>query len=343
MAAKAARCANAASRDSHHPILTRPALLSHIFKFVVAEHKDVRLLYVNTAWEDTAINFCPWMWQRLAMWLARAHGVKNAPPAKPVSIEQHSQACFNHFVWRVWARQCPRTTLKAGNSVCLDVPPSLFARLVNPLALQLRGPRWITGWITPAALEQIGKQTTLVKLTLSYFYFKFDSIAMSHICNLVALQRLDLSCCALLTDAAVAHLPKLVLLTALNVSRCRSLTAVSMAHIGAMPALQELDVSCNPVMVTDAGVPHLHGMSPLVTDANLPALRKLNVSHSSRTDAQGTLSRVVLLLHGSGLLADHRAAGVDPSGRAVLRIRSSLRNTSVCCGASRMHGAVLWP
>jgi hypothetical protein len=52
-------------RSQDHPALLRPALLSHVFKFVVRRHTDVKLLHVNSAWEDTAVNYCPWMWQRL--------------------------------------------------------------------------------------------------------------------------------------------------------------------------------------------------------------------------------------------------------------------------------------
>jgi hypothetical protein len=50
--------AQAASPAAHSALLTRPALLSHIFKYAAGSgHNDVKLLYVNSAWEDTAINF----------------------------------------------------------------------------------------------------------------------------------------------------------------------------------------------------------------------------------------------------------------------------------------------
>ncbi len=64
MAARAARV-DAAERGPAHDVLLRPALLSHIFKFAVRERKDVKLLHVHSAWDDTATNYCPWMWQRL--------------------------------------------------------------------------------------------------------------------------------------------------------------------------------------------------------------------------------------------------------------------------------------
>ncbi len=123
MAATAARSDDAASSSAAHPALSKPSLLSHIFKFAARELKDVTLLHVSTAWEDTAVNFCPWLWQRITM----AAGVDSAPPLENTpqpSLEQWSQHCFNHAVCQVWARSSAYT-------------PSLLSRLVNPTSVDL--------------------------------------------------------------------------------------------------------------------------------------------------------------------------------------------------------------
>jgi hypothetical protein len=121
-AAAAARSDDAALSSAAHPALSKPALLSHVFKFAARKLKDVKLLHVSTAWEDTAVNFCPWMWERIT---AAARGVDSAPPLEGTpqpSLEQWSQHCFNHAVCRVWAR---------GKSYT----PSLLSRLVNPTSV----------------------------------------------------------------------------------------------------------------------------------------------------------------------------------------------------------------
>jgi hypothetical protein len=127
--ADAARTDGAATSSAAHPALSKPALLSHIFKFAVCDlpsdlsnvlessaHasyksifafraiKDVKLVYVSTAWEDTAVNFCPWMWERIT---AASYGIDKAPPLEGTpqpSLEQWSQHCFNHAVCQVWSR-----------------------------------------------------------------------------------------------------------------------------------------------------------------------------------------------------------------------------------------------
>ncbi len=54
-----ATTAGVAVASTAHPVLTRPALLSHVFKFAARGLKDVKLLHVHSSWEDTAINYCP--------------------------------------------------------------------------------------------------------------------------------------------------------------------------------------------------------------------------------------------------------------------------------------------
>ncbi len=90
-AAPAAACEatpRSLQRSGPHPALTRPALLSHIFKFAVREHKDVKLLHVHSAWEDTAVNYSPLLWRRLV----RARGTWDAtPPEAVATVEELSR------------------------------------------------------------------------------------------------------------------------------------------------------------------------------------------------------------------------------------------------------------
>ncbi len=66
--AAAAAAADSTTSNAAHPALTRPAILTHVFKFVARNHADgVRLLHVHTAWEDAAVNYAPWLWERLAL------------------------------------------------------------------------------------------------------------------------------------------------------------------------------------------------------------------------------------------------------------------------------------
>jgi hypothetical protein len=105
-AAAAARDGDASSPSSSvhvqrgpHAVLSRPALLSHVFKFAVRKHKDVMLLHVSAAWEDTAVHYSAWLWERLI----RAMSMSDAPPLdQPSSIEQHSQHAFEHYLCRAW-------------------------------------------------------------------------------------------------------------------------------------------------------------------------------------------------------------------------------------------------
>ncbi len=80
--------------------------LSHILKLAVREHADVKLLHVSSACEDTAVNFGPFVWERLAL----TRYIEEAPPLEGTpSIEQRARHLFNHYLLRAWipSSYCP--------------------------------------------------------------------------------------------------------------------------------------------------------------------------------------------------------------------------------------------
>ncbi len=256
-----------------HPVLTRPALLSHVFKFAVCEHKDVKLLYVHSAWEDTAVSYCPWMWERLlrarqatlSRHVYNAKIVQDPPPLEGASIEQHSQHMFNHYVCRVWA--------------FVSYSASIFARLVSPRAIDLtcgqgidywafgradRRPFWCKrGKLTNAGLKWIGTfAATLTHLDLRGC--GVGDASMAHICKLTALHTLRVPCMH-----EMEHISHLRTLRVLHLSPSWELDAAAMAHACTLPLLEELIVA-HCFKVTDNVLHRICG--------NLTQLRVLDVS-----------------------------------------------------------------
>jgi hypothetical protein len=231
--AAAASAAPSGGADPH-PVLTRPALLSHIFKFVVRKHGDgVKLLHVHSAWEDTAISYCPWMWERLL----RFRGGSALPPSLPgTSLEQHSQVHFREYLLRVW--------------VCDGYCASLLSRistLVPLVRLDLSG----CTKLDDAGLEHIGKLVTLRELNLSggrvwnggpSTYREVTDDGMVHLANLRKLRKLSISYFDI-SDDGIKQLRKLKKLEELTVSDCADLTDTSIRHIRKhMGALRKLSV-----------------------------------------------------------------------------------------------------
>jgi hypothetical protein len=159
-----------------HPALSKPALLTHVFKFAARDHKDaVKLLHVDTAWEDTATNYCPWLWERVTI----AAGVERAPPLEgSPSLEQWTQHCFACYLCRVWTST--------------SYAPSLFTRLVAPVLSDLRDCRNLdcAGLKT---LCSVGA-TSLHDLDLSRCTQLRDS-DMTVLRGLQLLRQLRISCC----------------------------------------------------------------------------------------------------------------------------------------------------
>jgi hypothetical protein len=205
----------ASSGGEPHPVLTRPAFLSHIFKFVVRKHTygkdlklldDVKLLYVHTAWEDTAVNYSPWMWQRLLPSYEQPPPLEGTP-----TVEQVSQHFFNVYVCRVWARTWSCT-------------PSIYSRLVAPRVVDLNQ----LGRISDADLVHLGKHVTITELHLRACHITDTGLA--HISGLQQLQKLDLDFCGKITDAGVQHLAGLKNLKKFWAGGCYKITAGAKAQ-----------------------------------------------------------------------------------------------------------------
>jgi hypothetical protein len=247
MAATAAR-ADAAQHRGPHPVLTRPALLSHIFKFVARTFKDVTLLHVHSAWEDTAISYCPWMWERLLT--AQAMGATATPP-DIASLVQLSNEVFNKFVCRIWA-------FKAYS-------PSLLSRLqhVPAAVLDLSGCRKLCD----ADLRHLSGMHPHT-LNLSYCY-QLTPAAAEHITSLTTLKALNLSACSkLATDASMAAIVGACQhISILNLAGCADVNDNALMVISVLP-LQVLSLSgCNKI--SDAGLRHLAAVESLSLMRNL--------------------------------------------------------------------------
>ncbi len=124
MAAEAARTDAATTRQKAHAVLSKPAILSLIFKFAFRERGEydvLKLIAVGSAWEDTAIHYCPWIWQHLG----RARGDDDAPPLPGTpSIEEYSRHLFDYHVHRRSSIAFPAAagTLKKGGHVARARP-----------------------------------------------------------------------------------------------------------------------------------------------------------------------------------------------------------------------------
>jgi hypothetical protein len=225
-----------------HPVLTRPAFLSHIFKFVVRKNKDVKLLHVHSAWEDTAINYSPWMWQRLLPRREQPPPLEGTP-----TIEQVSQQRFNQFLCRVWARTA-------------NCPPSIFSRLVAPRVVDLNS----QFGVTDTALAHLGKHATITELHLTECNLITDA-GLAHLSGLQQLQTLHIAWCKQVTDDGLRELARLKQLRTLGVGYCDKVTDAGVAHIGGLKQLQTLCLSgCHKI-----------------TDSGLHFLASLNLKHFS--------------------------------------------------------------
>jgi hypothetical protein len=251
-----------------HPVLTRPAFLSHIFKFVVRRHKDFKLIHVHTAWEDTAVNYSPRIWSRLL----RAEGVQKPPPLEGTpTVEEVSQHFFNHFVCTVLAPASNYTT-------------SPFSRLVAPRVVNLN----YLDWITDSALVHLGKRATITELYLSTC--NISDAGLAYLSGL-QLQKLNLKYCGAITDAGLHLLLSLrglqPPLQMLDLAWCDKITDAGLKQISGLQQLQSLDL-CGCKVITDAGLQHIATLQQLqalwlsscdkITDAgllNLGGLRQL--------------------------------------------------------------------
>jgi hypothetical protein len=254
----------ASSGGEPHPVLTRPAFLSHIFKFVVRKHKDVKLLYVHTAWEDTArellavdvgapsckIFEAPAAGGRTdhRRSLARLlHSHEDVPPLEGApTVEQFSQHCFNHLVCTVWARAS-------------NYAPSIFRRLVSPRVVDLSFHKEISD----SALAHLSKHITITELHLRSCKHITDA-GLTHISGLQQLQMLDLAWCDKITDAGMLTLATLQQLQRLDLCGCKEITDDGLHHISELRQLRALDLSCCK-QITDAGLQVLRVLKQLQT------------------------------------------------------------------------------
>jgi hypothetical protein len=247
--------ASAAQEQPPHPAVSRPALLSHIFKFAARELKDVKLLHVDTAWEDTAVNFCPWMWERLTR-TERDYFASGIPPLQDTAtaaadhrgIEQYSQYAFNFYVCRVWVRRVKRQS------------PQLFARLAVPRTLDLRA----NDRVTDAAMAFICSHASLVRLSVAACEAVTDA-GMASVGNLAgSLEQIDMSQLPRVTDAALADVAKVTQLRCLNASGIQKLTDKGVAHIAALTSLRVL-ILRGTWQLTDTGLQSIAGLQQLQT------------------------------------------------------------------------------
>lgn len=302
MAATAASLNERSTRAAPHPVLSRPALLSHVLKFAVRNHKDVTLMYVNGATWDTAVNYCALIWERLLL----AESIRKPPPplsGGALSIEEHSQALFNHFVCRVWARDCYK--------------PSILGRLIAPRAVDLSGCVFLSD----------DDLRTLCGLPLEYLDLascKHLTVAgMLHLRALAgSIQHLGVSWCrAMVSDASISQaVEALVLLRSLNVSWCRITNAATAAIARHLPALEALDVSgCGAL----ADASHI---------SQLSNLRSLKLSHCNKLISEPGMAQICTLsqlehLHISGVARLTDRCAMQLAKLTSLRVL----NVSGCC------------
>ncbi len=268
----ASAAAAAAARRDVHVALSSPALLSHIFKFAARQHKDVKLLHVCSAWEDTAVNYCPFMWCRLA---ADAQ-VAGAPPmaGELSSIEQWSQHCFSHYVRTAWMYSA--------------FTPSIFARLNSNLReLKLPSCRELSD----AGLQQLARCLPHLQSLNLGWCSRIADAGLRHLSNLQSLETLSLRGCNKITDAGLQHLTSLQQMQSLDLSSCEQITDAGLqAHVSKMQSLRSLRL-CDMKNITDAGVGALAALEQLeelqlesctLTDAVMPrlprSLRSLDIS-----------------------------------------------------------------
>jgi hypothetical protein len=174
----AAQAARADIAGVPHPALTRPALLSHIFKFAARGDADVNLIHVHSAWEETAIRYCPWMWERLA----QSAGIEAATPLDGApTVEEGSQHLFHHFLCHVLAP---------------IFMPSL-SRLENPQSLDLnRCDTQLTDGGLGHLMLSIGKGLRTLELSGCS---QLTDASLQHLAVAQKLQTLNLSSCDSIT------------------------------------------------------------------------------------------------------------------------------------------------
>ncbi len=204
-----------------HRVLTRPVFLSRIFKFVVRKRKHIKLIYVHSAWEDTAVNYSPWLWSGLL----RAKGVQKPPPPQGTpTVEQVSQHLFNYYVRWVLA-----PTLK--------YRPSIFDRLVAPRVVDLS----YLDRISDSALVHLGKHATITELNLGMCEQITDA-GLERISRLKQLQTLNIESCEQISDYGLWDLAGLQQLQSLNIGGCKQITDAGLQHLADLP-LKHLSAS----------------------------------------------------------------------------------------------------
>ncbi len=305
----AAPAAVSQQRGGPHPALSRPALLVHVFKFVVRDKppppspgeddsilpfvvralQDVtKLLHVASAWEDTCVNYSPLMWQRLAQ-LARVEDAPLEGDDASTPIERRSRRAFNFFLCRAWARTASYT-------------PALLSRLSEDCTVVdlhdcYRTDDTVTGLLrisclkhlqslnvggcdrlTDAGVALLGRLQNLQSLDLRFFA-KITDAGLQHLAvGSQQLRSLDLRRCVQITDSGLAHLGRLKQLQTLELTGCKQITDAGLGHLAELKELRTLSLSeCG--RITDAGLAHIARLETLqsldlaccdkVTDAGL--------------------------------------------------------------------------
>ncbi len=255
---RAAAAASAAQQQREpHLALSNPELLSRVFKFAVRPtDKDVWLVHVSRAWETTAIDGCPWMWQRLL----RERAVKmrsrldrlediaeEAPPPDGAPPAAHSHHHFNRYVCTVWAR------MRRASDATLS-------RLVDPVAVNLGGTTDGSKRLSEAALTHLGRFPTLRKLDV--YGCRGITTGTRLIGRLRSLTELDLSETKLSDDGMSDIALGCTLLRKLLLVYCYRITDRAAAYIGLLEHLEVLDLAmCDNI--TDVGVSDLSDLTEL--------------------------------------------------------------------------------
>jgi hypothetical protein len=357
--------AAAAAQKQHrcaHAVLSRPAFLSHIFKFAVRRHKDVKLLCVNRDWEETAVTYCPWMWTRLARarfsmhdeatskhviarWpllfdVDRGPGERGKDPddddddddhaendcLHATSVESFSHQLFNAYICSVW--------------VYKSYTPSVLSRLVAPRAIDLSHSTLLVDQ------EVFHRQSYAWDISIFSDHAWPPCLGsmdkyVAHISQFTQLRSLKLRRCFQLTDAGLRHLSALTQLLDLDLGDCE-ITDYGISHLRSFTALVRLDLSgCS--LLTDAGLAHVSVLTALrslqlarcegilCTDAGVVhicklSLRRLDLFSSKLSDAAlQHVSKISTLQR----LDIFRCDRVSDAGLAYLRDLPLLRWLSV--------------
>jgi hypothetical protein len=264
-AAAAAESASSSSSPGSWPVLLKPALLIHVFKFAFRDHKDVALLHVNSAWEDTAVNYGFLIWERTL----RVRGLdKESPPplleGTAVSTERHAQQLFLQCLCRVWAHvsYTPAVLSRVSEleirhlvtaldfSNCRKLTDDGVQHLRHLSELQILNFFGCEN-LTDACLVHVGKLVGLTHLDIGSCA-KMTGTGLAELGKLAALRRLDVPRCGLLTDDSLQHLCHLSELQILNFFGCENLTDACLVHVGKLVGLTHLDIGNRAAITTAA-------------------------------------------------------------------------------------------